>query len=320
MTVQSPKEQIVALIEKRGFLEQSMKKDLFIATFGDTKVGVDLAGEKPVVGVFLNNIFLDEGHGSTKVYALRDELMLIWEKGAGKVKKEAPAPKEESKGEMKKMEEKKNEKTLVPQEKAKPLIIKKPLTDAELDARIEMAKAKRFLEERGKSYKVKGKERPDAHKIQQVANERAISIEIISAIQTDTYSDIIVRGYLGKQFIDACVHHDFATEYQLKAMEIIQKNPQILDHYEGTSPVIKEGAMITVYEDGKNVQKDAKYYLVHTLLSFKKFSLRDARTKAASIAEAMLLNRDWRDEDEIQSELSERAIVEEIIKNTKETK
>jgi hypothetical protein len=188
-------------------------------------------------------------------------------------------------------------------------------SDHERDQIIETAKAKRFLENRGTSYFVQGKERPDAHKIQNVANERKISIEIIKAEQTDTGSTVIVRGHLGNQFLDACVHHDFATEYQLKAMEIIKKNPSILDHYEGTIPVIKEGAQIEIEEFGKRIFKDAKYYLVHTLLSFKKFSLRDARTKAASIAEAMLLNRDWRDEDEIQSELSEKKLIEESIKN-----
>jgi NAD-dependent SIR2 family protein deacetylase len=189
------------------------------------------------------------------------------------------------------------------------------ISDHERDQIIETAKAKRFLENRGTSYFVQGKERPDAHKIQNVANERKISIEIIKAEQTDIGSTVIVRGHLGNQFLDACVHHDFATEYQLKAMEIIKKNPSILDHYEGTIPVIKEGAQIEIEEFGKRIFKDAKYYLVHTLLSFKKFSLRDARTKAASIAEAMLLNRDWRDEDEIQNELSEKKLIEESTKN-----
>ena len=177
----------------------------------------------------------------------------------------------------------------------------------DLDKNIELAKAKRFLEDRGSSYKVQGKERPDSHMIQNVANLRGISIELIEATQNDNYAHVVVRAHLGDQFVDAVVHHNFATEYLLKSMEIIKKNPEILDHYEGTTPVIKDGAKIKT-EDGKIA--DAKYYLVHTLLSFKKFSLRDARTKAASIAEAMLLNRDWREADEVQSELSEKTLVE----------
>jgi hypothetical protein len=184
-------------------------------------------------------------------------------------------------------------------------------SDSQIDAEIETAKAKRFLETRGSSYKVQGKERPDAHKIQNIANEHRINIEILKAEQTEDHAYVVVRAHLGNQFIDATVYHDFKTESLLKTMEIIKNNPGILDHYEGTYPVIKEGAVIKQRDE----QIDAKYYLVHSLLSFKKFSLRDARTKAASIAEAMLLNREWRDKDEIRSEMDEKSLIETINKS-----
>lgn len=174
----------------------------------------------------------------------------------------------------------------------------------------EVSKAKNFLENRGKTYRVRGNERPDAHRIQNVANERGISIEIIESVQTADYARVVVRGRIGDQFVDAVVHHDFATEYQLKTMEIIEKNRDILDHYDGVIPVIKDGA--TIKTDNKII--DAKYYLVHALLSFKKFSLRDARTKAAAIAQAMLLNREWREDDEILNEIYEKEIIEKSTK------
>jgi len=93
-------------------------------------------------------------------------------------------------------------------------------------------------------------------------------------------------------------------------MEIIEKNLQILDHYEGTIPVIKEGAKIIKRTDRGDEQIDAKYYLVHALLSFKKFSLRDAATKSAAIVQLKLLNRDARDPEEVKSEQGERDLVE----------
>jgi hypothetical protein len=196
----------------------------------------------------------------------------------------------------------------------------KKLSDTELEEAIEKKKAERFLINRGSSYKVSGKERPDSHRIQNVANEKGICIEILEALQTDDYSHVVVRGHLGDQYVDAVVHHDFKTEFQLKVLEIVSKNPEILDHWEGTEPVIKQGAKIKVEEYGKTVLKDAKYFVVHALLSFKKFSLRDARTKAASIAEQMLLNRDWRDIEEQKSEESEKKLVEESIKNRQAAK
>ncbi|MGB8216182.1 MAG: hypothetical protein WCE94_02680 [Candidatus Methanoperedens sp.] len=204
------------------------------------------------------------------------------------------------------------------QEPAKPPAKKK--SDAELDAEIEMAKAERFLQNRGSTYKVQGKERPDSHMIQKVANKHGVSIEILEATQTEDCVHIVVRGHLNDQYVDAVVHHDFKTEYLLKTMEIITKNPAILDHWEGTDPVIKKDAKIKIKEDGRDVEKDAKYYIVHALLSFKKFALRDGRTKAAAIAEALLLNQDFRDPEEKESEEDEVKLVADNMQNRKAVK
>lgn len=196
---------------------------------------------------------------------------------------------------------------------------KKP-SDAEIDALFEEAEAERFLQQRGSHYKVQGKERPDSHMIQKIANKHGISVELIEAIQTDDCAHIVVRGHLSGQYVDAVVHHDFNTEYQMKVIEIVSKNPEILDHWEGTEPVIKQGAKIKVNENGRDVFRDAKYFIVHAPLSFKKFALRDGRTKAAAIAESMLLNQDFRDTEERDSEEAEAIFVRKSIDNRKAMK
>lgn len=227
--------------------------------------------------------------------------------------------KETTKGEKSPPKPKKKEEKLpAKQEPGKPPAKKK--TDAEIDAEIELAKAERFLRQRGSHYRAQGEDRPDAHMIQKVANKRGICIEILEAQQTDDFAEVVVRGHLGDIFVDAVVHHDFRTEYQLKAIEIVAKNPSILDHWDEKGPVIKEGARVIVKENGEDVPKDAKYFLVHALLSFRKFALRDARTKAASIAEAMLLNQDFRDPEERESEQSEAALVQVSNKNKQAAK
>ncbi len=215
-------------------------------------------------------------------------------------------PKKEN--EKKKPMVKEEPKTNVPavQEKAQP----PALNDHQIDEMIERAKARKFLEGQGGSYKVSGKEHPDAAMIQKISNEAGISTEILFAEQTNEYAHVVCRGHLSSLFVDAVVHHDFAIEFQLKTMEIIEKNPKILDHYEGLAPVIKEGATITKRTDRGDEQIDAKYYLVHALLSFKKFSLRDAATKASAIVQTKLLNRDARDPEEVKSEQAERDLVE----------
>jgi hypothetical protein len=217
-----------------------------------------------------------------------------------------------------KKEEKPGENLPAKQEPAKPPAQKK--SDHEIDAEIEMAKAERYLQNRGGSYKVQGVERPDSHLIQKIANKHGVSVEILEATQTADFVHVVVRAHLNDQYMDAVVHHDFKTEYQLKLMEMISKNPDILDHWEGTDPVIKKDAKIKIKEDGKEVLKDAKYYIVHALLSFQKFALRDGRTKAAAVAESMLLNQDFRDPEEIDSELDEVRLVHEKTQNRRAVK
>lgn len=227
-------------------------------------------------------------------------------KPAKEPKKEKPKPKKEENP----MPEKKDENLPVAQPKGEA----PALSDRRIDEMIERAKAHKFLKGQGGSYKVSGSERPDSAMIQKIANEVGISTEILVAEQTDNYAHVVVRGHLGDCYVDAVVHHDFATEFMLKTMEIIENNPEIFDHYEGTNPVIKENAKIIKKTVGGDEKIDAKYYLVHALLSFKKFACRDAATKCMAIVQAKLLNRDARDPEEVRSEQSERDLVEKSKK------
>jgi hypothetical protein len=191
--------------------------------------------------------------------------------------------------------------------KQEPTKVPAKKTDAEIDEMIELAKAEKFLKGQGGSYSVSGKNRPDSAMVQKFANAADISSEILFAEQTKDYAHVVVRGHRGNKYVDAVVHHDYETEFQLQTMEIVKKNSEILDHYEGLIPVLKEGATIKL---GDKVA-DAKYHLIHTLLSFKTFSLRDATTKAMNIVQMKLLNQDAREPEEIASEQKERDLVEE---------
>jgi len=207
---------------------------------------------------------------------------------------------------------KKDEKLPAKQEPGKSTAKKK--TDTEIEDTINLAKAKKIAKG-GEIYKARGKETVDAKLAQQMSNEHGISIDVVRTVQTDDYAEVVVRASLGDVHIDAVVHHDFKVEFMLKTLEIVAGNPEILDHWEGMEPVIKEGAKIKINEYGRDTFKDAKYFIVHTLLSFKKFSIRDARSKATRIAELALLNQDFRDEDEQRSEEDEKKLVQESIDN-----
>ena len=109
---------------------------------------------------------------------------------------------------------------------------------------MEDKKTKEFLQQRGSSYSVSGKDRPDAHAIQHAANAAGVDTEILLAEQDDKHCKVIVRAHLGKRYTDGVVYHDFDVERQLKTMEMIKNRPEILDHFEGLIPVIRGDATV----------------------------------------------------------------------------
>ena len=57
--------------------------------------------------------------------------------------------------------------------------------------------------------------------------------------------------------------------------------------------------------------------LLTEMARFKNFAMRDAKTKAGRIAKLNLLNREWRDKDEIQSEKDEENSIRSSIADEK---
>ncbi len=179
------------------------------------------------------------------------------------------------------------------------------LSDHELDMKIEEEKAKRYLEGQAGSYKVNGNEIPDSAGIQKIANKEGISVQILDSEQTNDYARVRVRGTLGKQSVDGEVWIDFFTETQLLMMEFINKNKGILDHFDGMTPIFKDGAQI---KQG-DYYVDAKYALVHATLTLRKFAIRTANTKASKIVQMKLLNKEFREKEEIADEQKEQDLV-----------
>lgn len=178
-------------------------------------------------------------------------------------------------------------------------------SDHELDMEIEKAKAKRYLETQGGSYKVNGAEVPDSARIQNIANDAGICVGILESEQNQVFARVRVRGILGKQSVEGEVWVDFDTEMKLLMMEFINKNKGVLDHFEGLDPVFIDGAQI---KQG-DIFVDAKYALVHAMLTLRKFAIRTATTKASKIVQMKLLNKEFREKEEIAEEKSEQDLV-----------
>jgi|LGVE01.1.fsa_nt_gb hypothetical protein len=190
--------------------------------------------------------------------------------------------------------------------------------DPKIERKMEDKKTKEFLQQRGSSYSVSGKDRPDAHAIQHVANATDMDTEILIAEQNDKQCKAVVRAHLGDRYIDAVVIHDFGVERQLKTMEMIKNRPEILDHFEGLIPVIREDATVKMKTDKGWEEVPASYFMIHALLHQRRFAIRDAITKASAIAQSKMLNReDWRDPEEVDMEYEERNMVQNSIETRK---
>jgi len=157
------------------------------------------------------------------------------------------------------------------------------------------------FETKGRIYKVGNHEEPDSWLVQCWANQAGVSTEVIEATQTTEFAKAIVRAHMGGQFVDESVIHVFDIAKESIALEIIEKLER-----EGKKPI--EGWD----DEGRPILSgDAKRRIYERFLRFRVFAVRDAITKAARRAQLKIMNKEWREEEEIEAEASEVKMVQE---------
>jgi len=183
---------------------------------------------------------------------------------------------------------------------------------------------KKEINQQGGFYKAGNKQVPDAMKTQEAANEKQIPIEIIRTEQTDDYAEAIVRAWLPdkSQYVDDAVHHQFSVIRELKALEYLEKQVS-------GSSVYFRGSPIQMFEDlsqpfnknGDPILTGVGYLkLLTEMARFKNFALRDAITKASRRAQLKILNREWRDKEEVKAEKDEERMVKDSIQEQEQEK
>lgn len=149
------------------------------------------------------------------------------------------------------------------------------------------------IKHQGGYYKVAGKEIEDAWKTQNLANEHGVSTRVIDFDQDSERVFAHVRGVLGDQFTETVVWHNF---------EVVREN--IL--WDKVKKLQKDVRQVEFREDGQPIlypQEQAD--VVQRFMNFRTFALRDAITKASRIVQLKLLNREFREEEEISMEEQE---------------
>ena len=154
---------------------------------------------------------------------------------------------------------------------------------------------------RGRMYKVGDHEEPDSGLAQQWGNQAKISLRIMEPTeQTSDYAKAVVRATLPDgQYIEECIIHYFDVSRERIVFETIEKMLE-----EKKKPI--EG-----FDDDRRpiLTPEAKYRAYKRFIKFKDFAIRDAITKAGRRAILKLLNREWREPEEIEAEEQEVKMV-----------
>jgi len=154
---------------------------------------------------------------------------------------------------------------------------------------------------RGRMYKVGDHEEPDSGLAQQWGNQAKISLRIMEPTeQTSDYAKAVVRATLPDgQYIEECIIHYFDVSRERIVFETIEKMLE-----EKKKPI--EG----FDDEGRPIlTPEAKYRAYKRFIKFKDFAIRDAITKAGRRAILKLLNREWREPEEIEAEEQEVKMV-----------
>lgn len=154
----------------------------------------------------------------------------------------------------------------------------------------------------GRTYKVSGKDVPDAGLTQREANEKCISTRIMASEQDDIHAKAVVRAeyFETGQYAEAVVNHDYSLMKEVILMDLVKEA-------ERNGKKVIEG----MDDNGKPIlttEYHQRFY--ERFIRAKYFALRDAETKATRRAQLKLLNREWREPEELEGEKVEQRLVE----------
>ncbi len=178
-----------------------------------------------------------------------------------------------------------------------------------------------WRQKQDRSYNVAGKQAPNAFAASEEANRRGLCTQIMDSGRTKdlVWGQVRVLDPKTGQFREDRVSHERETFMLLKAWE--DANSQA--RYFKDSPLIvgiQENNMPQLDPDLKVKGKPAPLWLTLEVMRAWSFADRDAITKAERRAQLKILNREWREDDEINLELEEEKAVQDAIGRKQEAR
>ena len=172
-----------------------------------------------------------------------------------------------------------------------------------------------------RSYNVAGKQAPNAFAASEEANRRGLCTQIVDSGRTKdlVWGQVRVLDPKTQQYREDRVSHERETFMLLKAWEDANSQAR---YFKDTPLIIgiQENNMPQLDPDLRIKGKPAPLWLTLEVMRAWSFADRDAITKAERRAQLKILNREWREDDEINLELDEEKAVQEVIGRKQEAK
>jgi hypothetical protein len=168
-----------------------------------------------------------------------------------------------------------------------------------------------------KTYNVAGKNAPNAFAVSEEANKRGLCTQIIDAGRTENlvWGHVRVTDPKTGQYREDRVSHEKGIFTLLKSWE--DANSQARFQKPGQPPLLIGVDEVTnlprLNPDIKFKGLPAPLWLTMQVMRSWSMADRDAITKAERRAQLKILNREWRDKDEISLETEEEQAVKESI-------
>ena len=161
------------------------------------------------------------------------------------------------------------------------------------------------MKSQGSIYKVTGKEVADSAAVSSYAVSVGVSTETTVLEQTTEYARATVRAHKGGRYTEGSVLLRKDAILEKIVIDLAEKNPSWIIGWVNGLP--KFDLNQTVYVGDK--RKILGLYIAGTLIDKWTFASRDCETKAGRRAQIKILGADWRESDEVESEVEEMNIV-----------
>jgi hypothetical protein len=167
-----------------------------------------------------------------------------------------------------------------------------------------------WRKKQARSYSVAGKNAPNAFSVSEEANKRGLSTQIMDSGRTKelVWGHVRVTDPATGQYREDRVSHEKETFVILKAWEDANSQAKF---QKGLIIGIADNSMPELNPEIRIKGMPAQLWLTMQVMRSWSFADRDAITKAERRAQLKMLNREWREDDEIVLEQEEERAVQE---------